>query len=101
MTFRSQILEFQASTDAAADRLGFPVGRKLTAEELATWSAATPLRLKLDYPIVGTQVTVSVVAPGSDARLDHGMVWAWWGGPGRPTFGWFDVRRMMILSAGD
>jgi hypothetical protein len=81
MTFRSQILEFQAGTDAAADRLGFPVGRKLTAEELATWSAATPLRLKLDYPIVGTQVTVSVVSPGSDARLEHGMVWR--GGAGR------------------
>jgi hypothetical protein len=99
--FRGRILRFQAASDASADRLGLPVGRRLTKEELDAWSAATPLRLRLQYPVLGTQVTVSVVNPWTDQRFPDGFVWAWWGGPGRPTFGALDVRTMRILSSSD
>ncbi len=101
VSFRAPILRFQAHTDAAADRLGLPVGRPLTKQERDAWSAATPLELRLRYPILGTAVTVSVVDPWTYQRFPDGQVWAWWGGPGRPTFGLLDVRRMHILSASD
>jgi hypothetical protein len=101
VSFRSPILKFQARTDEAAERLGLAVGRELTKKELEAWSAATPLRLRLRYPLLGTQVTISVINPWTNQRFPDGMVWAWWGGPGRSTFGPLDVRKMRILSAGD
>jgi hypothetical protein len=101
VSFRAPILRFQDQSDAAADRLGLPVGRKLTKAEIDAWSAITPLRLRLRYPIVGTEVTVSAINPWTDERFQKGFVWAWWGGPGRPTFGLLNVRTMHILSASD
>ena len=72
VSFRAPILRFQDQTDAAADRLGLPVGRKLTKDEIDAWSAITPLRLRLRYPIVGTEVTVSAINPWTDERF-HGL----------------------------
>jgi hypothetical protein len=69
--------------------------------EIEAWSLQTPLKLHLKYPIIGKEVTVSVLDPWSQKRYATGMVWAWWGGPGRPTFGPLNTRTMTILSAGD
>lgn len=101
VSFRAPILRLQAESDAAADRLGITVGRKLTKDQVDAWSAVTSLRLRLRYPIVGREVTVSVIDPWTDERFQKGFVWAWWGGPGRPTFGLLNVRTMHILSASD
>ena len=101
ISFRGRIIEFQARSDAAAEQLGIPVGRTLTKLEIDAWSRTTPLRLRLEYPIIGKEVTVSVLNPWSDQRYPNGLVWAWWGGPGRPTFGALNTRTMTILSAGD
>ena len=101
ISYRGRIIEFQARTDAAAEQLGLPVGRPLTASEIEAWSHATPLRLHLEYPIIGKVVSVSVLTPWSDQRFPSGLVWAWWGGPGRPTFGALNTRTMTILSASD
>jgi hypothetical protein len=101
VSFRGRIIEFQTASDAAAERLGIPTGRQLTKSEIEKWSQATPLRLRLKYPIIGKVVTVSVLNPWSDQRFPNGLVWAWWGGPGRPTFGALNTRTMTILSASD
>jgi len=101
VSFRGRIIEFQARTDAVAAELGIPVGRPLTTSEIDAWSSATPLRLRLEYPIIGKVVTVSVLNPWDDRRFPNGLVWAWWGGPGRPAFGALNTRTMTILSASD
>lgn len=97
----AQIVEFQAATDRAADSLGIPADRELTPSEIGAWSRQTPLRLRIPYPLIGKTVTVSVLNPWTNKRFPNGLVWAWWGGPGRPTFGALNTRTMTILSTGD
>lgn len=100
-TFREPIRQLQVTSDAAAERLGIPVGRRLSDAELSAWRQAAPLSADLPYPMLGARLRVSVVNPWDRARLPSGQVWARWGGPGRPTFGPLDIRSMRILWASD
>jgi hypothetical protein len=95
-SFRPRILAFIANADTAADRLGYPRGRHLTPDELKAWATASPLMLRLTFPVIHQDVIISVVSPGSDGRMQEGAVWMWWSYRSWRTFGPMNVKTMYV-----
>ncbi len=79
----------QAAARSAALRLGIPTDRPISPRDLERLRNAVPLHVTFVFPIIGGDVSASVVGPSNNKWFIEDEIWLWWG---QGTFGTLSLR---------